>query len=156
MGGEQRGLGGKPVHSLTSDEILQCLRRVEERGAHESAHRIRQYIHAIYEYAVHAGQADANPTPAPGALAPAKKAHFASINEPKGVGALIRAIRSDEGTEQPQAELATTSPPAFAPGDAPLMERLRGRVRRPTAKPARRQRSQAPLSRSSRRSRPEP
>ncbi|HTT00447.1 MAG TPA: tyrosine-type recombinase/integrase [Steroidobacteraceae bacterium] len=110
-------LGGKPVRSLTSDEILQCLRLVEERGAHESAHRIRQYIDAIYKYAVHTGQAHANPTPAPGALAPAKKAHFASITEPKGVGALIRAIRSYEGTEQVRIALQLAALTFVRPGE---------------------------------------
>lgn len=37
-------VGARPVSELSSSELLRVLRRVEERGAHESAHRIKQNI----------------------------------------------------------------------------------------------------------------
>ena len=93
-------IGATPISQLTREQILGCLRRVEERGALESARRVRQYVHAVFEYATHSGIAalQSNPTPPPGALASPQEGKFASIADPSGVGALIRAIRSYEGS----------------------------------------------------------
>ena len=93
-------LGSSPVTKLTRDQILACLRRVEERGALESARRVRQYIHSVFDYATHAGISGLqhNPTPPAGALASPEPGKFASITDPRMVGALIRAIRGYQGS----------------------------------------------------------
>ncbi len=94
-------LGNKPVGALTREEILTCLRRVEERGAVETARRVRQYIHSVFEYAIETGRGgvQVNPTPRPNALASPEPGKFASISEPRGVGELIRALRSCQGSQ---------------------------------------------------------
>ncbi len=93
-------IGPTPIVQLTREQILTCLRRVEERGALESARRVRQYVHAVFDYAIHSGLGglQSNPTPAPGALASPEAGKFASVTEPRAVGALIRSIRSYEGS----------------------------------------------------------
>jgi integrase len=93
-------IGSSPISKLTREQVLACLRRVEERGALESARRVRQYIHSVFEYATHAGIAalQHNPTPPPGALASPEPGKFASVTDPRQVGALIRAIRGYQGS----------------------------------------------------------
>jgi integrase len=93
-------LGQKSIGALGREEILACLRRVEERGALESARRVRQYVHSVFEYAIETGRGGIhnNPTPRPNALASPEKGKFASITDPHGVGGLIRAISGYQGS----------------------------------------------------------
>lgn len=110
-------IGAEAIASLTRDRLLGVLRRVEDRGAIESAHRIRQYIDAICRYAIDTGRLTANPTPRPEALASPKSGRFASITDPKGVGALIRAIRGYEGTFVTQCALKLAPLVFVRPGE---------------------------------------
>ncbi len=110
-------VGTEPIASLTRDRLLGVLRRVEDRGAIESAHRIRQYIDAICRYAIDTGRLTANPTPRPEVLAAPKKGRFASITDPKGVGALIRAIRGYQGTFVTQSALKVAPLVFVRPGE---------------------------------------
>jgi integrase len=92
-------LGKTPISALTAPEILKVLRRVEARGAIETAHRELQSIGQICRYAVATGRAKADPTrDLRGALKPFHTLHMASITEPERVGALLRAIDDYEGT----------------------------------------------------------
>jgi len=91
-------IGSEPIASLKRDNLLRILRRIEDRGAVESAHRLRQYIDAICRFAIDTGRLTANATPRPEALESPKKGRFASITEPRGVASLIRAIRGYQGT----------------------------------------------------------
>jgi integrase len=98
-------IGDKPIASLTTAELLTVLERVENRGAVDSAHRIRQNMELIFDYAKGKGLfVGENPTPKPDALETPVKGKFASITDPKGVGALIRAIRGYQG--QPATRIA--------------------------------------------------
>lgn len=92
-------IGSKPISSLTAPEILSVLRRVESRGAVETAHRLRQHIGQVMRYAVATGRAERDPSgDLRGALQPVVKKHLAAITEPKAIGALLRAIDSFTGT----------------------------------------------------------
>jgi integrase len=90
-------LGAKPIAELTGPKILETLRRVEERVAVESAHRIRQTINSIFIYAIDTHRVIGNPTPRSDALETPKKGSYASITDPQGVGKLMRAIRGYSG-----------------------------------------------------------
>lgn len=93
-------VGTEPISKLTRERLLKdVLRKVEGRGAVDTARRIRQYISAIMQYAIHTGRTDADPTPHSGALVIPKHKKYASITDPVGVGALMRAIRGYQGTE---------------------------------------------------------
>ena len=92
-------IGKKPVSIITPQEILACARRIEDRGALETAHRALQNCGQILRYAVATGRAERDPTvDLRGALPPPKETHFSAITDPKKVGELLRAFDSYEGT----------------------------------------------------------
>ncbi|MGZ8910994.1 MAG: tyrosine-type recombinase/integrase [Methylococcaceae bacterium] len=92
-------LGGKPITDILPRHILDCLRRIEDRGTIETAHRTLQICGQVFRYAVATGRADRDITPdLRGALPPAKSEHFAAITEPKAVAELLRAISSYQGS----------------------------------------------------------
>ena len=86
-------LGGRPIAEITAPELLAALRRIESRGALDTAHRALQNCGQVFRYAVATGRAERDPSgDLRGALPPAKKGHFAAITEPLKVGALLRAM----------------------------------------------------------------
>lgn len=54
-------LGSLPVTAIDSTLVLATLQKVEDRGAIETAHRLRQRISAIYSYAIAKGRATSDP-----------------------------------------------------------------------------------------------
>jgi integrase len=91
-------IGSKAIASLSRNDLLGTLERVQNRGAIDSARRIRQNMELIFEYARGRGLlVGENPTPRPDALEMPTKGSYASITDPKGVGALIRAVRTYQG-----------------------------------------------------------
>ena len=92
-------LGSRLITDILPMDILTCLRRVEDRGTIETAHRTLQICGQVFRYAVATGRAERDITPdLRGALPPAKGEHFASITEPKQVAELLRAIDSYQGS----------------------------------------------------------
>ena len=100
-------LGGKPIASITTPDVLTALRRIEGRGAIETAHRSKNIISQIMRYAVSTARAGQNPVLNIDSTAlqsrPVK--HMASITEPVRVAELLRAIDAYSGTYQVQAAL---------------------------------------------------
>lgn len=92
-------IGSRPVSAITAPELLTCLRRIESRGALDTAHRAHQNCGQIFRYAVATGRAERDPSSdLRGALPPATHVHYASITEPEKIGALLRAIDGYDGT----------------------------------------------------------
>jgi integrase len=92
-------LGGRPVAEVTPPELLTVLRRVESRGALETAHRIHQVCGLVFRYAVATGRAVSDPCrDLRGALPPANPNHHSAITDSKAVGDLLRAIEGYKGT----------------------------------------------------------
>lgn len=86
-------LGRRPIGEIKAPEVLACLRRIETRGALDTAHRAQQNCGKVFRYAVATGRAERDPTgDLRGALPPAKVGHFAAITDPDEVGALLRAM----------------------------------------------------------------
>lgn len=76
-------LGGRPIAEITAPEVLTVLRRIEARGALDTAHRAHQNCGQIFRYAVATGRAIRDPSgDLRGALPPAKHENFASITDP--------------------------------------------------------------------------
>lgn len=91
-------IGKKPIAEIKAPEVLQTVRRIENRGAVETAHRALQNIGQIFRYATATGRTDADPTGAlRGALKPYRSEHFAAVTETPGVGALVQAIDGYQG-----------------------------------------------------------
>jgi integrase len=79
-------------------ELLAAIRRVEERGALDVAHRVLTTARAVWRYAVATARAPRDITgDIAGALTPHHGKHFAAITKPGELGALIRVIRSYQG-----------------------------------------------------------
>jgi len=92
-------LGNKPITDILPIDILNCLRRVEDRGTLETAHRVLQICGQVFRYAVATSRIDRDITPdLRGALPPAKGGHFASLTDPKQAAPLLRAIDAYTGT----------------------------------------------------------
>jgi hypothetical protein len=91
-------LGTLPLSAITAPILLQVLRRVEARGAHESAHTLRQWAGQVFRYGVQTGRCERNPAPdLHGALAPISVKHMAAVLEPAKAGELMRAIGAYAG-----------------------------------------------------------
>jgi len=111
-------LGARPIASLEADEILEVLRRVEARGALETAHRCLAYCGQILRYAIATGRARRNPaSDLHGALPPAKSKHLASITNPDGIGELLRAIEGYHGSERTRCALRLAPLTFVRPGE---------------------------------------
>ncbi len=91
-------IGARPIADLTAPELLTTVRRIEKRGALETAHRALGNCGQVFRYAIATGRATRDPTgDLRGALPAVKPKHFAAITEPNRVGALMRAIDAYEG-----------------------------------------------------------
>jgi integrase len=94
-------IGAQPIKEITAPDILRVLRTVAARGRFESAKRLRATIGQVFRYAVATGRADADPTGAlKGAIPSPPVNHRAAIVDPKGFGALLRAIGDYEGAPE--------------------------------------------------------
>lgn len=116
-------LGERPVAEIEAPELLRCLRRIEARGALETAHRVLQNAGQVFRYAVATGRADRDPTGAlRGALTPWKPEHYPAPTETKAVGALLRAIDGYAGA-LPARTMLRLAPLLFVrPGELRQME----------------------------------
>lgn len=116
-------LGNRPIAQITAPDLLDALRKIESRGAIETAHRAKQTAGQIFRYAVVTGRAERDPSgDLKGALQNPQKKHLAAITEPKQVGRLLVAIEGFEGTATVRAALRL-SPLLFCrPGELRHME----------------------------------
>lgn len=91
-------IGKRPIAEIKAPELLTVIRRVESRGALESAHRVRTISGQVFRYAVATGRAERDPAAdLKGALPPKKVKHHAAIIDPKEIAALLRAIEGYTG-----------------------------------------------------------
>ena len=99
-------LGTKQINEITAPELLAVLRKIEDRGYIESAHRVKQICGQIFRYAIATGRMERDPAAdLKGALTPPKSKRMASIIDPKGVGGLLRAIDDYKGSIVTQCAL---------------------------------------------------
>lgn len=111
-------IGSKPVADVGAPELLACLRRIEGRGAVDTAHRALQNCGQIFRYAVATGRAARDPSgDLRGALAPVKEKHLASITDPKAVGGLLRACEGYQGSFVTQCALRLAPLVFVRPGE---------------------------------------
>lgn len=91
-------IGKLRITSIAAPQLLALLRRIEETGRHETAHRVRAECGAVFRYAVVTGRADRDPTAdLRGALAPVVVRNHPAITEPMKIGQLMRAIAGYQG-----------------------------------------------------------
>lgn len=111
-------IGSKPIAGLTAPDVLAVLRRIDSRGARETAHRAHQNCGQVFRYAIATGRASNDPTPSlRGAIPPARKEHFASITDPDRIGELLRAIDTYAGLYVTRAALQLAPLVFVRPGE---------------------------------------
>ena len=116
-------IGSLPVSQVTSPDLLRALRRIEHRGAVNTAHRAKQIAGMVFRYAVATGRAERDPSfDLKGALAQPAKTHFKSITEPAEVGPLIAAINSYQATPVVMTALRLTPLLFCRPGELRHLE----------------------------------
>jgi integrase len=92
-------LGGVDVASISASMLLDSLRRIEERGAVETAHRVKQICGQVFRYAISTGRAERDPSfDLKGALPPTRPKNMATITDPEKIGELMRAIDGYQGS----------------------------------------------------------
>jgi integrase len=99
-------LGARPIAEITAPELLTVFRRIEARGALETAHRAHQNCGQVFRYAVATGRAERDLSgDLRGALPPTRVKHHPAITEPAEIGALLRALWSYQGSYVTRAAL---------------------------------------------------
>lgn len=92
-------IGNLPVSDVTPPVLLSVIRRIEDRGALETAHRAMSNCGQIFRYAIATGRAERDSSQdLKGALPPVKVKHFAAQTDPKLFGALLRSFDEYEGS----------------------------------------------------------
>ena len=116
-------IGSLPLAEITAPLLLQTLRRIEARGANETAHTLRQTSGQVFRYGIATGRCERNPAvDLHGALRPIIVKHMAAVLEPSGVGALMRAITSYGGQPLTRAALELSALLFQRPGNIRQME----------------------------------
>ena len=92
-------LGLRSIAGIEPPDIFMVLKRVEARGALETAHRVKQLIGQVFKYAVATGRATRDQTAdLKGALKPYRQKHHPAITDPVEVGHLLRVIDDYKGS----------------------------------------------------------
>jgi integrase len=92
-------IGKMPMSTIGPRDILErVVRKLEARGAIDTAHRVKQLCGQVFRFAVVSGLAERDVTAdLSEALASKATKHFAAITEPKRVGDLMRSIHAYSG-----------------------------------------------------------
>lgn len=116
-------LGSQPVSSISAPVLLDCLRRVEKRGAIETAHSLRQAAGQVFRYAVQTGRCERSPaSDLHGALQTVRVKNMAAVLDPAKAGDLLRAIDGYSGQPTTRAALALSALLFQRPGNIRQME----------------------------------
>jgi len=111
-------IGKQAISTIGPRDVLAAVRRMEARGAIDSAHRVKQICGQVFRFAVAEGAAERDvTTDLRGALAAVPKGHFAAITEPKQVPELLRAIYGYTGHPYAVAALKLSPMVFVRPGE---------------------------------------
>ncbi len=111
-------LGKQAISTITAPELLEVLRKIEKRGALETAQRVRGICSSVFRYAIATGLAERDPAAdLKGALTPPPKRHYASITEPKKVAKLLQDMEKCEASYVVYCALQITPHLFVRPGE---------------------------------------
>jgi len=111
-------IGTRPVAEIKAPEVLNTCRRIEKRGAIETAHRVKTSISQVMRYAIATGRADRDPCPdLRGALQPVQPQPLPSLTDPAQVAELLKSIDSYKGTHIVRSALALAPLVFVRPGE---------------------------------------
>lgn len=116
-------IGRRPIAEIEAPELLQALRRVEARGAIETAHRIKDACGQVFRFGIATGACSRNPAAdLRDALQPVQASHHAAIVDPVQVGKLLRDMHDYQGHAVTRAGLALSALLLLRPGELRHME----------------------------------
>ncbi|KAB2924890.1 MAG: DUF4102 domain-containing protein [Candidatus Contendobacter sp.] len=111
-------LGTQPIDDLPATELLATLRRIESRGAIETAHRTLQICGKVFRYAIATKRAERDiSADLKDALPSEITQHRAAITEPNEIAGLLRAIEGYQGTFVVQCALRLAPLVFVRPGE---------------------------------------
>ncbi len=92
-------IGGRPIAEIKAPELLDTVRRIENRGAVETAHRALGNCGQVFRYAIATGRVAHDLSgDLRGALVRVKGGHFAAATEPEQIAKILRAMDGYEGS----------------------------------------------------------
>ena len=116
-------IGRMLLPDITAPILLGVLRKVEKRGANETAHTLRQIAGQVFRYSIQTGRCEVNPVPdLHGALEPVVVKHMAAVLEPQKAGDLLRAIEDYQGQPTTKVALQLSALLFQRPGNIRAME----------------------------------
>lgn len=91
-------VGKRPIASISAQELLVMLRKMEGKGKYETAKRLRSTCSQIFRYAIATARAERDvAADLRGALIAPKPVHRAAITSAHEAGGLLRALDAFEG-----------------------------------------------------------
>jgi integrase len=92
-------LGSRPISEIKPMELLKVLERIADRGALDTAHRLRHHCGMVFRYAVVTERAERDiASDLRGALPAVKNGHHAALTTPKSLSPLLVAIDEYQGS----------------------------------------------------------
>ncbi len=116
-------IGRMPIRDITPPDALSTLRRIEQKGHVDNAHRLKTIIGQVFRYAVGIGKAERDITvDLRGLLRSPSVKHYAAITDPEQLGDLLRVLWGYEGTPTVSAALKLAPLFFLRPGDLRQMQ----------------------------------
>jgi len=111
-------IGKRPLASITAQELLMMLRKMEGKGKYETAKRLRSTCSQIFRYAIATARAERDvAADLRGALIAPQPVHRAAITGAHEAGGLLRAIEAFEGHTNTRAALRLLPHVFVRPGE---------------------------------------
>jgi integrase len=111
-------IGATPIAKITAPKLLEALRKIEARGAIETAHRVRHACGQVFRYGIATGRCERDPAAdLRDALKPVIVKHHAAITDPKQVGGMLRAFDDYQGMPTTRAALKLAPLVFLRPGE---------------------------------------
>jgi len=116
-------IGKRPIASISAQELLVMLRKMEGKGRYETAKRLRSTCSQIFRYAIATARAERDvAADLRGALIAPRPIHRAAITSPNEAGGLLRAIEAFEGYPNTKAALRLLPHVFVRPGELRFAE----------------------------------
>ncbi len=111
-------VGKRPIASISAQELLVMLRKMEGKGKFETAKRLRSTCSQIFRYAIATARAERDVVAdLRGALIAPKPVHRAAITDAQEAGGLLRALDAFEGHANTRAALRLLPHVFVRPGE---------------------------------------
>ncbi len=92
-------LGSRPIAEIEPGELLDVIRKIENRDAKDTAHRTMGSCGQVFRYGIATRRCKRDITAKlRGALKPVEEQHFAAVTTPQEIGGILRAIDVYKGT----------------------------------------------------------